>query len=125
MKMVLKPRNPFFLMVLSVLFPFILFILMSVLRVGSLNLNGGRDLHKRALLFELIKQKNIDVMYVQETHSDCFNENDWKKEWEGEVVFAHMSSTRGGVAIFAKNALPFSCEVKRDTWQTFIYKGSV
>lgn len=64
--------------------------------MGSLNLNGGQDLHKRALLFELIKQKNIDVMYVQETHSDCFNESDWKKEWEGEVVFAHMSSTRGG-----------------------------
>lgn len=81
--------------------------------MGSLNLKGGRDLHKRALLFELIKQKNIDVMYVQETHSDCFNESDWKKEWEGEVVFAHMSSTRGGVAIlFAKKALPFSCEVK-------------
>lgn len=60
-----------------------------------------------------LSKKNIHVMYVQETHSDCFNESDWKKEWEGEVVFAHMSSTRGGVAIlFAKKALPFSCEVK-------------
>ncbi len=31
-------------------------------------------------------KKHIDVMYVQETHSDCINESDWKKEWEGEVV---------------------------------------
>lgn len=56
LKLELQNEDFFFLMVLSVLFPFILFILMSVLRVGSLNLNGGRDLHKRALLFELIKQ---------------------------------------------------------------------
>lgn len=83
------------------------------MRVSSLNLNGARDMHKRALLFELIKQKNIDVMFVQETHSDCINEIDWKKEWEGDVLFAHMSSTRGGVAVlFAKNFLPISCDVK-------------
>lgn len=52
-------------------------------------------------------------MFVQETHSDSFNEIDWKKEWEGEVVFTHMSSVRGGVAVlFAKNFLPVSYELK-------------
>ncbi len=30
---------------------------MEVLRVGSLNINGGRDMHKRALVSEIIEQK--------------------------------------------------------------------
>lgn len=83
------------------------------MRGSNLNLNGARAMHKRALLFELIKQKNTDVMFVQETHSDCINETDWRKEWEGEVLLAYKSSTRGGVAVrFAENFLPISCEVK-------------
>ena len=72
---------------------------MSGIRVGSLNLNGARDIRKRALLFELIKQKGIDIALVQETHSDRANEVDWRKEWEGGVSFSHMNSTRGGVAV--------------------------
>lgn len=70
-------------MFLFVLCPLILFILMSVMRVSSLNLNGAQDIHKRAMLFELIRQKNIDVTFVQETHSDCINEIDWKKRVGG------------------------------------------
>lgn len=86
---------------------------MSTIRIGTLNLNGARDIKKRAVLFELIRQKSLDVMMVQETHSDSLNEIDWKKEWDGEVVFAHMNSVRGGVAVlFAKNFLPISYELK-------------
>lgn len=81
--------------------------------MGSLNINGARDVQKRMLLYELIKQKNIDVMYVQETHSDCMNAIDWKREWEGEVLLTHMSSNRGGGAVlFAKRFLPVSCQVE-------------
>ncbi len=34
---------------------------------GTLNLNGARDSKQRAMLYDLIKQKTIDVMMVQET----------------------------------------------------------
>lgn len=47
---------------------------MDVLRVGSLNINGGRDGCKRALVFETIKQKKRNVIFLQETHSDIANE---------------------------------------------------
>lgn len=88
---------------------------MSVVRVGTLNMNGARDPYKRALLFELIKQKQIDVVFIQETHSDGLNEIDWRKEWEGVVLCSHMSSTRGGVAVlFAKHFTPASFEVKQE-----------
>ncbi len=87
--------------------------MMSAVRVGSLNINGARDIQKRMLVFELIKQKNIDVMYVQETHSDCINATDWKREWEGEVLLTHMSSNRGGGALlFSKSFLPASYQVE-------------
>jgi len=86
---------------------------MSAIKVGSLNINGARDIQKRMLLYELINQKNIDVMYVQETHSDCMNAIDWKREWEGEVLLTHMSSNRGGGAVlFSKRFLPVSCQVE-------------
>lgn len=87
---------------------------MSEIKVGTLNLNGARDIQKRALLFELISQKGVDVMFIQETHSDCFNEIDWRKEWQGQVYFTHLSSVTGRVAIlFAKSVLPISCEIKQ------------
>lgn len=87
---------------------------MSAIKVGTLNLNGARDIQKRALLFELIRQKGVDVMFIQETHSDCLNEIDWRKEWQGQVHLTHLSSVTGGVAIlFAKSFLPISCEIKQ------------
>lgn len=44
---------------------------MSSIRLGTLNINGARDSGKRAMLYELIRQKKYDVMFVQETHSDA------------------------------------------------------
>ncbi|KAL6466369.1 hypothetical protein MHYP_G00241730 [Metynnis hypsauchen] len=86
---------------------------MSRIRVGTLNVNGARDVYKRALIYELIKQKGVDVKLLQETHSDGSNETDWRKEWESEALFSHMSSTRAGVAVlFAKEFLPISYEVQ-------------
>ena len=38
--------------------------------VSTLNINGARDVRKRASLFELVRQMSINVMLVQETHSD-------------------------------------------------------
>lgn len=73
---------------------------MSNLRLGSLNINGARDHRKRAMLFELIKQKHIDVMFVQETYTDVQNENEWKVEWEGEVFMSHKTNISGGVSFY-------------------------
>lgn len=59
--------------------------LMSEFRVATLNLNGARDMKKRLMLYELVRLKKIDVLLMQETHSDERNEIDWKAEWEGYV----------------------------------------
>ncbi len=88
-------------------------LFMSNLRLGSLNINGARDYRKRAMLFDLIKKINIDVMFVQETHTDVQNENAWKMEWAGEVIMSHKTNISGGVAILLrKNIIPVSFEVE-------------
>ena len=57
-----------------------IFIIMNVFKVGSLNVNGARDIKKRAVVFETAKMKHIDVMFLQETHRDVGNEADWSRE---------------------------------------------
>ncbi|KAJ3594475.1 hypothetical protein NHX12_032779, partial [Muraenolepis orangiensis] len=49
-----------------------------------------------------------------ETHSDGFNETDWKKEWEGEVILSHNTSRSGGVGFpLSKSFKPVSLEVEQ------------
>ncbi len=85
---------------------------MTNFNIGTLNLNGARDDHKRMMLFEFIRQKQIDIVLLQETHSDSKNEIDWRREWDGQIVLSHKSSISGGVAVlFSKHFLPLSCEV--------------
>lgn len=82
---------------------------MSEVRLATLNVNGARDMKKRALLNEVIKQKNLDVIMLQETHSDRENAADWAREFEGISVLSHHTSTSAGVAVlFAKNFSPIS-----------------
>ena len=80
---------------------------MSDFTISTLNLNGARDVRKRASLFELVKLKSINVMLVEEMQSDTLHETDWRREWDGEVVLRHLSRTSGGVALlFSKNIPP-------------------
>ncbi len=43
---------------------------MESFKIGSVNINGGRDVRKRMSLNEYIQNKSIDITFVQETHSD-------------------------------------------------------
>jgi len=86
---------------------------MSRIRLGTLNLNGARDSKKRAMLYELTRQKKIDVMLVQETHSDVSNENEWQMEWDGSIILSHKNHCSGGLAVlFKSNFKPISYEVE-------------
>ena len=72
---------------------------MSSFRIASLNLNRARDVKKRNLLYEVLKTKQIAIAFTQETHSSKDIEVEWQREWGGQVVFSHLSSASGGVAI--------------------------
>ena len=100
--------------VLCLLFVFVHLISCSLscmgdFKIATLNINGARDFRKRAKLFELMKQKHSDVMFIQETHSDEKNAADWVREWEGKTFLSHKTSVSGGVGLlFSKNFVPQS-----------------
>ena len=78
-------------------------------KIGTLNINGARDCFKRASLYQLFKDKRLDILFIQETHSTLDNERDWKKEWSGDVFLSHKSFNSGGVGIlFSNNFKPVS-----------------
>jgi len=45
---------------------------------------------------KLSKQKKIDVIFIQETHSDVKNAADWMQEWDGISVLSHNTTLSGG-----------------------------
>ena len=80
--------------------------------MGTLNINGGRERHKRALISEVCGQKRIDVLFLQETHSDPSDETDWALWWDGFCKLSHGTNFSAGVAILFKasaNAKVLSC----------------
>ena len=106
MMMIMPHRVSFFLLVsLWALLLFFSLFYMEVLRVGSLNINGGRDRNKRAWVLEVIKQKRLNVVFLQETHSDEENEVDWGMWWEGQHVLSHGTNFSTGVAILFSSGL--------------------
>ncbi|KAK3530736.1 hypothetical protein QTP70_000758 [Hemibagrus guttatus] len=83
------------------------------INIASLNINGEKEQNKRAKLYGLLKQKHIDDVMLQETHSDISNAADWVKEWDGLVILSHNTSLSGGVALlFARNFIPCSYSVE-------------
>lgn len=84
-----------------------------MISIGTLNLNGARDKLKRLTLMDFINIKKLQVMFLQETHSDAINEIDWRKEWCGSSFFSHGSNVSGGVAIlFSKSFNPLPCHME-------------
>lgn len=94
------------------LFYFLFIYLMAEVCIASLNVNGARNIKKRAELFEIVRQKRIDVTLVQETHSDVKIAVDWMQEWDGVSILSHNTSLSGGVGIlFSRSFCPISYSV--------------
>lgn len=61
---------------------------MDGLRVVSLNMNGGRGRKKRAVTKQLFEQ--LDVILLQEKHSDSDNETEWALCTEVSVKLSNI-----------------------------------
>lgn len=80
-------------------------LLLFMLNVVSLNCKGLRDNAKRQALFLLLKSKNIDIIFLQETHVDCLSlAKQYSNEWGGKCYFSFGGFHSSGVGIlFRKN----------------------
>ncbi len=55
---------------------------MERLKLGSLNINAGRDRNKLAIIAEFVKQIDIVFFLLQKTHTSNDNETQWCMWWE-------------------------------------------
>ena len=78
---------------------YVIMSFLSVLTVSSINANGWRDNLKREILFDYIVRSKINIVCMQETHSECEDERFWRRQWQGEIHFSHGSRNSKGVAI--------------------------
>ena len=93
---------------------FAIYLLTMVnINIGSINIRGARTDVKRAALFKLSELKKLDVLFIQETHSDSRNEADCRREWPGQVFLSHKQSNSAGVGIlFSRAFSPQSVELQ-------------
>ena len=78
----------------------------------SLNVRGIADKIKRKGVFEFYR--NIaDIVVLQETHSVEKDENLWRNEWGGRILFSHGETNARGVCILFKRG--YYCNIENVT----------
>ena len=82
----------------------------SNLKFKTILLNVRGIIHtfeKRKSIFNWIIKQNSDICFLQETYSTEEIENQWKKQWPGDIYFAHGSFHSRGVAILVRKSFDF------------------
>ena len=54
---------------------------MTKIKIMSLNVRGIADTVKRRKIFNYCRNKEMDVICLQETHSTCETHHIWRSEW--------------------------------------------
>jgi len=68
----------------------------------SFNVRGLREEKKRHSIFRFLRRKKVDVCLLQETHSTLREEDIWKNQWGGNIIFNHGASNSKGVMILIR-----------------------
>lgn len=93
-----------------------------VLNLLSFNVRGIRQEIKRHSIYQYIKKKNIDICFLQETHSTDKDENQWKNEWGGEVYYSHGTSQARGVMVLVRPGFDLKVDnIIKGDFGRFIY----
>ena len=73
--------------------------------ISTFNCRGLREATNRAKIFEWMRGRNQDIIFMQETHSTKRDEEVWEREWGGKIVFSHGERNARGVMILIKKNL--------------------
>ena len=94
------------------LYFFICSILM-LFNFATLNVNGLGNTAKRKNVFNFLREKKVNIIFLQETHRVMEIEKQWSCEWNGEVLYSHGRSRSKGVAILFNKNPQFCCKINR------------
>ena len=59
---------------------------MIFVKSATINVNGMRDGHKRAIVFNFLKTVKADIVMIQETHAG--HTDHWGRLWDGASKWA-------------------------------------
>ena len=69
----------------------------------TLNINGLQNDNKRLDLFQHLKNKATDIIFLQETHTTPETSIKWEKDWTGKSFWhSGPNSKASKIAIFFK-----------------------
>ena len=99
---------------------------MECLRIASCNVRGLRDLTKRQHIFKYFREKQLDIIFLQETHSTQAEASYWRTNWGGKAYFSHgTSNARGVTTLVSRKAKIKIDEVENDVnsrWSKMLVK---
>ena len=91
------------------------------MNIFCLNTRGLGDSKNRKAVFLLLQEKGTGIFMLQETHSTVNTESDWKRQWDGQIVFSHgLSNSRGVAILFSKNIVPTISNIQRNCHRRFL-----
>ncbi len=78
---------------------------LKIIKINSFNCRGLRDRKKRLEVFNWLKESHLGITLLQETHSAISDEQQWEKEWGGDIYFSHGEFNARGVATLIPSSL--------------------
>jgi len=57
------------------------------------------------VISEFLNINQVNIVFLQETHSNEENEIEWNRWWEGKLALSHGTNNSAGVAILFKKGL--------------------
>ena len=86
----------------------------SILNIKSFNARSIGQNTKRKQVFNSLKKKELDIIFVVDTRFAKSIENRVKAEWGGQSFFSSFTSQARGVAIFFRKNIPVEVLDKRN-----------
>ena len=69
------------------------------INILSCNVRGLANMNKHQKMFRFLREKNPDIVFMQETHSKKSDQNLWRSQWGANIIFDNDSSKAKGVCI--------------------------
>ena len=76
--------------------------------IASFNINGASRYEKQKDIFDYLRNKNFDIILLQETHIKQESENYIRSLWGYNCFVCGNSTASKGVAVLFKNTFPYT-----------------
>ena len=71
--------------------------------IGTYNVRGLRDFSKRNTIFQFLRESPLNIICLQETHSEMSDTKSWEVEWGAPIFFSHGTRQSSGIAILLRD----------------------